>query len=81
MGYGKLNIWIRSEDCSLVQHCWQSDLMIKTCSGKYLVDLDPTVLEKLKTKYPAPDYEVYRHVTSEGEPEDKNQARRSRDKR
>jgi hypothetical protein len=33
-----------------------TDLVIKTCNGNYLVDMDPTVLEKLKAKYP--DYQT-----------------------
>lgn len=51
MSYGKLNIWIRNLDCSLVTDCWMTDLVIKTCGGDYLVDMDPTVIEKLKKAY------------------------------
>ena len=51
MSYGKLNIWIRYADCSLVTDCWRTDLVIKTCGGEALVDMDPTVLESLKAKY------------------------------
>jgi len=66
MGYGKLNIWTRfADDCSLVKTCWLTNLVIKTCSGEYLVDMDPTVLEKLKIKYP--DYEVSINPAYEGE--------------
>ena len=56
MSYGKLNIWIRNLDCTLVRTCWMTDLVIKTCSGDYLVDMDSTVLEKLRVKYS--DYEI-----------------------
>jgi hypothetical protein len=51
MSYGKLNIWIRYPDCSLITDCWRTDLVIKTCGGEYLVDMDPTVIQKVKAKY------------------------------
>jgi hypothetical protein len=37
MSYGKLNIWIRNLDCSLVRTCWRTDLVIRTYDGDYLV--------------------------------------------
>lgn len=52
MSYGKLNIWIRFLDCSLVTDQWRTDLVIKSCGGVPLVDMDPTVIEKLKARYP-----------------------------
>lgn len=55
MSYGKLNIWIRNPDCSLVRTCWMTDLVIKTCGGDYLVDMDSTIIEKLRMRYA--DYE------------------------
>ena len=55
MSYAKLNIWIRYADCGLVTTCWMTDVVIKTCGGDYLVDMDPAVIEKLKERYP--DYE------------------------
>jgi hypothetical protein len=51
MSYGKLNIWIRHLDCSLVTDCWRTDLVIKSCGGDYVVDMDPTIIEKLKERY------------------------------
>ena len=51
MSYAKLNIWLRYSDCSLITDCWMTDLVIKTCGGDYLVDMDKTVIEKLKVKY------------------------------
>lgn len=51
MSYGKLNIWLRYADCSLITDCWRTDLVIKTCGGEPLVDMDPTVIEKLRAKY------------------------------
>jgi len=51
MSYGKLNIWIRNLDCSLVRTCWMTDLVIKTCNGDYLVDMDPSVIEELRKRY------------------------------
>ena len=66
MGYGKLNIWLRyAVDCSLIKTCWRTDLVIKTCNGEYLVEMDPTVLEKLKTKYS--EYDVSKNPAYEGE--------------
>jgi hypothetical protein len=58
MGYAKLNIWIRYADCRLVTDQWQTDLVIKTCGsdGTPLVDMDPTVIEKLQARYP--DYQT-----------------------
>ncbi len=52
MSYGKLNIWLRFEDCSLIDSCWRTDLVIKTCSGKYLVDMFPSIITDLQKKYP-----------------------------
>lgn len=58
MGYAKLNIWIRHADCSLVTTCWMTDLVIKTCGGDYLVDMDPSVIGRLKEQYPDMGVEV-----------------------
>ncbi|MFZ2071258.1 MAG: hypothetical protein WAV32_06655, partial [Halobacteriota archaeon] len=68
MGYGKLNIWIRYWDCSLIKACWRTDLVIKTCNDDYLVDMDPTVIEKLRQRYPdykdvkVQDYKGHRRI-------------------
>ena len=51
MSYGKLNIWIRYSDCRLITDCWRTDLVINTCSGEPVVDMDPAVIEKLKAEY------------------------------
>jgi len=51
MSYGKLNIWLRYSDCSLITDCWRTDLVIKTCAGKPVVDMDPTIIKKLKAQY------------------------------
>ena len=51
MSRAKLNIWLRYADCSLITDCWRTDLVIKTCSGEPLVEMDPTIIEKLKEKY------------------------------
>ncbi|MBM4240306.1 MAG: hypothetical protein FJ150_01280 [Euryarchaeota archaeon] len=52
MSYGKLNIWLKHENCNLIDDCWRTDLVIKTCSGVPVVNMDPKVLRKLKKKYP-----------------------------
>ena len=51
MSYARLNIWIRYSDCRLITDCWRTDLVIKTCGGEPLVNMDPTVLEKLRAEY------------------------------
>ena len=57
MSYGKLNIWIRNLDCSLIKTCWMTDLVIKMCgNGDPLVDMDPTIIEQLRHKYA--DYDI-----------------------
>jgi hypothetical protein len=52
MSYGRLNIWARYSNCELITDCWRQDLVIKTCGGKYLIDIDPAVIGRLKAKYP-----------------------------
>jgi hypothetical protein len=65
MSRARLNIWLRYLDCSLITDCWRTDLVIKTCGGKYLVDMDPTVIDQLKTRYP--DYEAIMQHDYQGE--------------
>jgi len=52
MSRAKLNIWLRYEDCSLITECWRTDLVINACGGKSLFDMDPTIVEQLKQRYP-----------------------------
>lgn len=52
MGLAKLNIWIRFEDCRLVDTIWRTDLVIKTCAGEYLIDMYPDVITQLQKRYP-----------------------------
>lgn len=69
MSYGKLNIWIRWADCSLVKRQY-TGLVIKTCSGQYVADMDPKIVEKLKERYP--NFEVdFKEVTHYGGEKDK----------
>jgi len=56
MGLGKLNIWIRDEDCGL-RNAWRVDLEVKTCTGENLIDIVPPqeldkILKSLKEMYP-----------------------------
>jgi hypothetical protein len=51
MSYAKLNIWLRDLDCS-PKNVWKVELVVKTCTGEYLVDFNPDVLDKLKETYP-----------------------------
>lgn len=52
MSRARLNIWLRYEDCSLITDCWRTDLVINTCAGAPLVDMDPTLIDQLKERYP-----------------------------
>jgi hypothetical protein len=51
MSRAKLNIWLRYVDCRLITDCWRADLVIKTCGGDYLVDMDPMIIGQLKERY------------------------------
>jgi|WetSurSiteA1Bulk_404760.scaffolds.fasta_scaffold05904_2 hypothetical protein len=52
MSLAKLNIWIRFEDCRLVDTIWRTDLVIKACCGEYLIDMYPDVIAQLQQRYP-----------------------------
>lgn len=52
MGTAHLNIWLRGSDCVPLTDCWRADLVVKTCSGKYLVDFYPEIITQLIAKYP-----------------------------
>lgn len=65
MSYGKLNIWLRNLDCSLIRSCWRTDLVIKACCGGNLVDMDPTIIEQLRQRYS--DYDNVRVHDYKGE--------------
>ena len=53
MSRAKLNIWLRFRDCSLITDCWMTDLVIKSCCGEYLVDMDKTIIDQLRKRYPS----------------------------
>lgn len=61
MSYGRLNIWLRFLNCELIPDCWRTDLVIKMCCGKYLIDMDPSVIERLREAYPGYKVEVNRN--------------------
>jgi hypothetical protein len=63
MSYGKLNIWLRDLNCC-PKNFWKVDLVVKTCTGKYLVDFNPDVIDRLAKAYPG--YEVEKS-TMDGE--------------
>ncbi len=52
MSRAKLNIWLRFRDCSLITDCWMTDLVVKSCCGEYLVDMDKTIIDQLRKRYP-----------------------------
>jgi hypothetical protein len=52
MSYAKLNIWLRYADCRLITDCWRTDLVINSCCDEPVVNQDPTIIEKLKERYP-----------------------------
>ena len=58
MSYGRMNIWLRYNDCRIITDCWRTDLVIKTCGGQYLLEMEcgDSVLKKIKEKLP--DYSV-----------------------
>jgi hypothetical protein len=60
MAYGRMNIWLRYNDCRLITDCWRTNLVIKTCSGQYLLDMERTnvVVDKIKAQFPA-DYQIF----------------------
>lgn len=55
MSYGRMNIWLRYCDCWLIEDCWRTDLVIKTCGGQNLLDMERTgsVAKKVKSQFPA----------------------------
>lgn len=53
MGTAHLNIWLRGSDCVPLTDCWRADLVIMTCSGKYLVDFYPEIINQLQVAYSA----------------------------
>ena len=63
MSYGSMNIWLRDLECC-PKNVWKVELVVKTCSGEYLVDFNPDVVEKLQESYP--EYSVTR-ASREGE--------------
>ena len=61
MSYGRLNIWLRFLNCELIPDCWRTDLVIKACCGKYLIDMDPSIIERLQERYPGFTVKVNRN--------------------
>lgn len=51
MGTAKLNIWLRNAECNVLETCWRTDLVIQTCTGKYIKDSFPEVIDQLKERY------------------------------
>lgn len=54
MGTAKLNIWTRNVNCEPLLNVWRSDYVIQLCSGSYLVDVFPEILDQLKKRYSNP---------------------------
>jgi hypothetical protein len=54
MGTTRLNIWIRNAECNLIETCWRTDLVVQACTGKYLVDSYPEIIDQLQLRYGTP---------------------------
>lgn len=54
MGTAKMNVWLRNAACDLIPNCWRTDLVIQACTGTYLVDSFPTVINQLQKHYGKP---------------------------
>ena len=52
MGYAKLNIWVKDRKCRLLSNAWRMDLVIQSCSGEYLADMDEDLISNLTARYP-----------------------------
>ncbi len=54
MGTAKLNIWLRNVNCEPLVDVWRTDLVIQLCSGSYLVNVWPEIVDQLKRRYATP---------------------------
>lgn len=54
MSKAHVEIWLRNAECNLLTDCWRTDLVIQGCTGAYLVDTYPQIIEQLKKKYGKP---------------------------
>lgn len=49
-----VEIWLRDAECNLLTDCWRTDLVIQACTGRYLVDSFPGIIDQLKQRYGKP---------------------------
>lgn len=49
-----VEIWLRDAECNLLTDCWRTDLVIQACTGRYLVDSFPEIIDQLKKRYGKP---------------------------
>ena len=49
-----VEIWLRDAECNLLTDCWRTDLVIQACTGRYLVDSFPEIIEQLQKRYGKP---------------------------
>lgn len=56
MGVAHLNVWLRNAECNPLDSCWRTDLVIQACTGKYVVDSYPEIIDQLKERYGTPAY-------------------------
>lgn len=52
MGLAHINIWLRNNACNLLQGCWRTDLVIQACTGEYLINVYPEIINQLQGRYP-----------------------------
>ena len=56
MSKAHVEIWLRNAECNLLTDCWRTDLVIQACTGRYLVDSYPQIIDQLKRRYGKPAF-------------------------
>jgi len=51
MSTAHVEIWLRNSECNLLADCWRADLVVQACTGRYLIDSYPEIVDQLKQKY------------------------------
>lgn len=54
MSTAHVEIWLRNSKCDLLKDCWRTDLVIQACTGAYLVEVYPEIIDQLKKRYGKP---------------------------
>lgn len=56
MSTAHVEVWLRNSECNLLTDCWRADLVIQACTGRYLIDSYPEIIDQLKKKYGKPAF-------------------------